>query len=1134
MGGLADDDEGSLKYARMRGLSDIEISASNTHATQRPSKMRLDNIARTGSLTKDDMVEAHTGYPVLHRDNYDAEEQGRASTGSRKHQDARIRQDEIKGKRTEDQKNSAGKQTDSENQEEDEAKAAYAMRNKFHIRMTVISLVRNLLLIILCLAGGCVGGYGLIVVENRSWQQTFTGLGFGILVQLSLVPIVEFGRMLCQHWFARKLTVKGMKAREMMTAWSALYSGSYRGVEDVAGIGPIAGFLILIYAAEAVVIGAVGNLYRITPTLVVKAINTVPLHSPMSAASWRGSQGLTYESYVTDMSSRNADNWITLTQDYTRVQFMKDRADVSCRADGCTAVVNGVFSPLAISSLKGAESTLPWTTLTVNDVLRTQATMIEITTTCGTVPENRTAFPGVQPNVISYPSVMIPGGIGKWLTPVRSGGRFYNNLSPEVGLLPQTAEGTGSNDLTPVYASRATGEMYVIAYASNIAGQFAHMMYMQEPYSNRSVGFTFCGIAANIGLANVAIKVTGQAEATTGSDSRSKDEGTLHKTLYTQVQEMEQVGDLRKLSFNNSEAYPSAVVVSHLFNALGCSWRICPAKNLSTSVPFFDETSGLLSIPPTPLGWDYENQVGLIARRISEITVTGVAAVSSATGRLGAITVNTIAPTFNPKMVRAQVLTPNTHGKVVISTSCIGILLIGAGSALILIILEVTTLVSPSRRRARRAPAILMTNSIYYFLKSFQDSIVHPHTPNMVDPHPDELRQAMGSKTFLLGQRCGIQSIGEEEKESVLDFWIHVTKEPSTINNDSPLMAHLPGDDRDVSEVTSNGDNQDGRAGQGNSKPPRATRRKTTAAQLAVLEPIFNTNPNPPKSLRQHLAETVGLSERSVQIWFQNRRAKARSTKHARKLKESSRILDSESNSSTSDPRTPDSITSKMNDDIIEQVQTIQTDFDEHYSSSMQIHWSHGSSKMSAPGYRLDHIDPAIQRFTPVFPCPSRDVSKRPRVSLDRCRLEGTLPERSPPFPSLPPYGSSPLNIGAICVDSISIGNWHRRALSETSDLFTEFDLNQNVLRTTFVEGAQRYRLTSHVESLIGPPTFETLDDNQNWIKCQDFSDRGQASLYFSQTFYGPTSDLPSEISALAQQSFCIQQALHHEALRSN
>ncbi|KAI8907111.1 hypothetical protein DFJ77DRAFT_443242 [Powellomyces hirtus] len=365
-----------------------------------------------------------------------------------------------------------------------------------------------------------------------------------------------------------------------------------------------------------------------------------------------------------------------------------------------------------------------------------------------------------------------------------------------------------------------------------------------------------------------------------------------------------------------------------------------------------------------------------------------------------------------------------------------------------------------------------------------------------------------------------------------------------TINNDSPLTAHLPGDDRDDSEVTFNGDKQDGRAGQGNSRPPRATRRKTTAAQLAVLEPIFNTSPNPPKNLRQHLAETVGLSERSVQIWFQNRRAKARSTKHARKLKKSSRILDSESNSSTSDPQTPDSITSKMNDDIIEQVQTIQTDFDEHYSSSMQILWSQGNPKMSAP---------AIQRFTPVFPCPSRDVSKRPRVSLDRCRLEVTLPERSPPFPSLPPYGPSPLNIGAICVDSISIGNWHRRALSETSDLFTEVDLNQNVLRTTFVEGAQRYRLTSNLESLIGmsmvpresgvtrlkvdflgPPTFETLDDNQNWIKCQDFSDRGQASLYFSQTFYGPTSDLPSEISALAQQSFCIRQALHHEALRSN
>ncbi|KAI8970451.1 hypothetical protein BDF20DRAFT_803373, partial [Mycotypha africana] len=57
-----------------------------------------------------------------------------------------------------------------------------------------------------------------------------------------------------------------------------------------------------------------------------------------------------------------------------------------------------------------------------------------------------------------------------------------------------------------------------------------------------------------------------------------------------------------------------------------------------------------------------------------------------------------------------------------------------------------------------------------------------------------------------------------------------------------------------------------------------ATRRRThlKPSQVAVLQETFVTNTLPDAALRCQLAQELGVSERTVQIWFQNRRAKAR------------------------------------------------------------------------------------------------------------------------------------------------------------------------------------------------------------------------------------------------------------------
>ncbi|KAK2740657.1 hypothetical protein FQN57_006027 [Myotisia sp. PD_48] len=51
-------------------------------------------------------------------------------------------------------------------------------------------------------------------------------------------------------------------------------------------------------------------------------------------------------------------------------------------------------------------------------------------------------------------------------------------------------------------------------------------------------------------------------------------------------------------------------------------------------------------------------------------------------------------------------------------------------------------------------------------------------------------------------------------------------------------------------------------------------RQRATQEQLVTLELEFKKNPTPTAAVREQIAEDINMTERSVQIWFQNRRAK--------------------------------------------------------------------------------------------------------------------------------------------------------------------------------------------------------------------------------------------------------------------
>jgi len=60
-------------------------------------------------------------------------------------------------------------------------------------------------------------------------------------------------------------------------------------------------------------------------------------------------------------------------------------------------------------------------------------------------------------------------------------------------------------------------------------------------------------------------------------------------------------------------------------------------------------------------------------------------------------------------------------------------------------------------------------------------------------------------------------------------------------------------------------------------------RKRTSKEQLEVLEKTFETNVKPDAALRKTLAGKLGMTPRSVQVWFQNKRAKVKNEKHVPK-----------------------------------------------------------------------------------------------------------------------------------------------------------------------------------------------------------------------------------------------------------
>ncbi|KAJ3014953.1 hexokinase A [Thoreauomyces humboldtii] len=449
----------------------------------------------------------------------------------------------------------------------------------------IFFVLKILVMLFLCLAALVVGQSSWIKFPPGGIFENIAGLVVGCTVQIAIFAPIELGRRLCQALFAWRLSHRGMTQREMVTAWSTIYSNNYRGIEDAHWrMGPVTFLLLTLYIAEAFVIGSIGSLYLSSPFPSLRAAGHMPAYGPMQIQ-------VTSQYDADDAYEEALTAVLQLGRLYDPLSLSAILVPPETKCAGPDAPIGW---QLACSDIVVSSVTLPniqettevdptWVSVTPGDTYTGAMSTVGVTASCGPLP--------LQNTFVDWTG---GGADGATVTVEFEDGNEISNAAymyfvgrsdfttPTMQVLTM---GTGLNDYEPYIG--ADGAMYLAMTGYNFAAPIRNFTTLQAPLDNgtfRNVSFALCKIQVNIGLTNAEVFINSTEPSRVATLLSAERIG--HRQLFNM--------SLADSGFGGgTSGYGTAHFLLQALQMVTCD--LMPCAPSSTSVPGFAVLTGMVS-----------------------------------------------------------------------------------------------------------------------------------------------------------------------------------------------------------------------------------------------------------------------------------------------------------------------------------------------------------------------------------------------------------------------------------------------------------------------------------------------------------------------------------------------------------
>ncbi|KAI8818518.1 uncharacterized protein EV422DRAFT_537352 [Fimicolochytrium jonesii] len=581
-----------------------------------------------------------------------------------------------------------------------------------------------------CIASLALGNLGYLSLNTvpqsaahwNLWSEQLITFGYGIVVQIALLGPLQLGRKICQLWLASKIVSHGIPCRQMVTAWSAIYCNSHRGVEDIwRGWITITLFMLTVYIAEIVVIGGIGSLYYKAPLTAVRFVSPVPLLGPFQSNMTTFEEG----PYITELALRTILSLGQLYDPMTLDGLLIPNSTLSdCSETGCTGTSSVILSPMAPSaSTEGAFWKWPWPgpweSTARNDRVIGEVSSLSVDVSCS--PQ---AF-YINKSVVDYWYYQTNAPDGTPLAYANYALETWYIRGPQVSLVSLEIDDHDAEHFTPYVLD---DRVYFGVLTNNLDGTVFENMdnSVSEAHKdlNATVQYSTALCSAGVKLGKVAgimeiLSVTPSLKA-----SISSAQNATTPTSYP-------------LSKGTS-GYPMAFYLSQFVQYVTCDILGCSAA--SGQVPWFDTLIGMLQVDAAGNAIvDPANQMKTISVSVARLLALSLA--SFTTELLDPATNTTLTAEYTVKSNEISHDIYNSRGfdiLLIVGLVCGFLLLIWDG------IMKVwCALAGDEVAVQKRAIVIGMTESIYMLLKGFERSQLNTLLPDLSKSTPEGAREAV-------------------------------------------------------------------------------------------------------------------------------------------------------------------------------------------------------------------------------------------------------------------------------------------------------------------------------------------------------------------------------------------------------